>query len=180
VRFPRARTHLIGGAVAVAALASTIGLAVPANAVTTRPAAAVRTVHHVRHHAPHHRHHHRSRARLGARIVAEARKFVGNTPYVWGGTTPRGFDCSGYAQYVYRHAGAPKLPRTAEQQRRADRRIPRRLARPGDEVFYLSHGSAYHVAIYAGHGMQYAAANPRQGVRYEHIWGHVRYGTNWH
>jgi cell wall-associated NlpC family hydrolase len=132
------------------------------------------------HHHHHHHHRHRSRAKLGARIVAEARKFVGNTPYVWGGTTPRGFDCSGYAQYVYKHSGAPRLPRTAEQQRRADRRIPRRLARPGDEVFYLSHGRAYHVAIYAGHGMQYAAANPRQGVRYEHIWGHVRFGTNWH
>jgi cell wall-associated NlpC family hydrolase len=167
-RFPHARKHLIGGALALAtALASTVGLAAPATAAV-RPAALVRTVHH---------HHHRS---VGARIVAEARKFVGNTPYVWGGTTPRGFDCSGYAQYVYRHAHAPRLPRTAEQQRHADRRIPRRLARPGDEVFYLSHGHAYHVAIYAGHGMQYAAADPRDGIRYQHIWGRVRFGTNWH
>jgi cell wall-associated NlpC family hydrolase len=167
-RFPHARKRLAGSALALAAaLASTVGLAAPATAATARPAAHARTVHH-------------HRARLGARIIAEARKFVGNTPYVWGGTTPRGFDCSGYAQYVYKHAGAPRLPRTAEQQRRRDRRIPRRLARPGDEVFYLSHGSAYHVAIYAGHGMQYSAADPRDGIRYQHIWGHVRYGTNWH
>lgn len=163
---------MIGGALALAAaLATTVGAAAPASAAA-RPAAAVTTVRHAHHH---------SRAGVGARIVAQARRFVGNTRYVWGGTTPRGFDCSGYAQYVYRHAGAPRLPRTAEQQRRADRRIPRRRARPGDEVFYLSNGSAYHVAIYAGHGMQYAAANPRQGVRYEHIWSsNVRYGTNWH
>lgn len=167
-RPPRVRGRLLAGALALsAALASTVGLAAPATAAV-RPAALVRTVHH---------HHHRS---VGARIVAEARRFVGNTPYVWGGTTPRGFDCSGYTQYVYRHVGAPRLPRTAEQQRRADRRIPRRLARPGDEVFYLSHGSAYHVAIYAGHGMQYAAADPRDGIRYQRIWARVQFGTNWH
>jgi cell wall-associated NlpC family hydrolase len=158
---------IAGALAAVAVLAPTLGVAAPASAAT-RPAAAVRTA----------RHTHPS---LGARIVAEARKFVGNTPYVWGGTTPRGFDCSGYAQYVYKHAGAPRLPRTAEQQRRADRRISRSKARPGDEVFYLSHGVAYHVAIYAGHGMEYAAADPREGIRYEHVWGsNVRYGTNWH
>ena len=169
-RFAYARKRLICVGLALAAsLAGTVGVAAPASAAS-RPATA-RTVHHAG----------MMRADLGARIVAQARKFVGNTPYVWGGTTPRGFDCSGYSQYVYRHAGAPKLPRTAEQQRRADRRIPRRNARPGDEVFYLSHGSAYHVAIYAGHGMQYAAATPRQGIRYEHVWSRsVRYGTNWH
>jgi cell wall-associated NlpC family hydrolase len=54
-------------------------------------------------------------------------------------------------------------------------------ARPGDLVFYLSGGSAYHVAIYAGHGMQYAAATPQDGLRYQSVWSSaVQYRTNWH
>jgi hypothetical protein len=117
----------------------------------------------------------------GTRIVNEAKKYVGRSPYVDGGVTPRGFDCSGYTQYVYAHAGAPTLPRTAEQQRRAMRLISAPHARPGDLVFYLSGGSAYHVAIYAGHGMQYAAATPHDGLRYQPVWSAaVQYRTNWH
>jgi cell wall-associated NlpC family hydrolase len=61
------------------------------------------------------------------------------------------------------------------------RRISAAHARPGDLVFYLSGGSAYHVAIYAGHGMQYAAATPHDGLRYQPVWSSaVQYGTNWH
>jgi cell wall-associated NlpC family hydrolase len=116
------------------------------------------------------------------RIIAAARKYYKlRSPYVMGGTTPRGFDCSGYTRYVYREAEVPALPRTAEQQRRAARPISRSAARPGDLVFYLSGGSAYHVAIYAGHGMQYAAATERDGIRYQPVWSSaVRYGTTWH
>ncbi|MCU1658998.1 MAG: hypothetical protein JWO57_3654, partial [Pseudonocardiales bacterium] len=118
---------------------------------------------------------------LGTRIVTAAKQYVGKTPYVDGGTTPRGFDCSGYTQYVYRQAKVASLPRTAEQQRRAMRIIPASLARPGDLVFYLGGGGAYHVAIYAGGGMQYAAATPRDGIRYQHVWSSaVQYGTDWH
>lgn len=117
----------------------------------------------------------------GTRVVNEAKKYVGRSPYVDGGVTPRGFDCSGYTQYVYAHAGVPKLPRTAEQQRRAMRLVSAAHARPGDLVFYLSGGSAYHVAIYAGHGMQYAAATPHDGLRYQSVWSSaVQYRTNWH
>jgi cell wall-associated NlpC family hydrolase len=59
--------------------------------------------------------------------------------------------------------------------------IPASLARPGDLVFYLGGGGAYHVAIYAGGGMQYAAATPRDGIRYQHVWSSaVQYGTDWH
>jgi hypothetical protein len=120
-------------------------------------------------------------ASRATRVIAEARKYVGRSPYVDGGTTPRGFDCSGYTQYVYAHAGAPRLPRTAEQQRRAMRRVSAAAARPGDLVFYLSGGAAYHVAIYAGHGMQYAAATPRDGLRYQAVWSSaVQYGTLLH
>ena len=74
-----------------------------------------------------------------------------------------------------------RLAHNAETQMRSMRLITRRAARPGDLVFYLSGGYAYHVAVYAGHGWQYAAATPKDGVRYQRVWSpYVRYGTDWH
>ncbi|MDQ2750528.1 MAG: NlpC/P60 family protein [Pseudonocardiales bacterium] len=123
-------------------------------------------------------------APAGTRIITEAKKYVGlhNPGYVDGGTSPvTGFDCSGYTQYVYRVTHVATLPRTAEQQRRAVRLIPGSQARPGDLVFYLSGASAYHIAIYAGNGMQYSAATPQDGIRYQGVWSSaVQYGTTWH
>jgi NlpC/P60 family protein len=118
----------------------------------------------------------------GTRIIAEAKKFVGHDAYVYGGTSPTtGFDCSGYTQYVYRVTKVANLPRTAEQQRHAVRLIPRTQARPGDLVFYMQGGSAFHIAIYAGNGRQYAAANERQDIINEPVWSSaVQYGTTWH
>ncbi len=122
----------------------------------------------------------------GARIVAEARKYVGY-PYRDGGAGPTGFDCSGYTQFVYYHAGVANLVHNAETQRRQVRLIPGSQAQPGDLIFYMSGGSAYHVAIYAGggpeiwRGYQYAATTPGEGVRYQHIWSTaVEFGTDWH
>jgi cell wall-associated NlpC family hydrolase len=119
----------------------------------------------------------------GDRIVRTAKKYVG-ARYTEGGASPRtGFDCSGYTLYVYRQAEVASLPHNAQSQRyvRYMHRITRSQARPGDLVFYLSGRSAYHVAIYAGHGYQYAAATPRDGVRYQAIWSRdVVFGTDWH
>jgi cell wall-associated NlpC family hydrolase len=67
--------------------------------------------------------------------------------YVYGGTTPAGFDCSGYTQYVFDKVGL-SLPRTAEQQRQAT--TPVTNPQPGDLVFFGS--PAHHVGIYAGNG----------------------------
>jgi peptidoglycan DL-endopeptidase CwlO len=67
--------------------------------------------------------------------------------YVYGGTTPAGFDCSGYTQYVFDKVGK-SLPRTAEQQRQAT--TPVTNPQPGDLVFFGS--PAHHVGIYAGNG----------------------------
>jgi cell wall-associated NlpC family hydrolase len=119
----------------------------------------------------------------GARVVTIARKYVGTAPYRDGGASPKGFDCSGYTLYAYVHANVSHLSHNAQAQRHAPgmRRISRATARPGDLVFYLSGGYAYHVAIYAGHGMQYAAATPRDGIRYQKVWSSaVEYRTDWH
>jgi cell wall-associated NlpC family hydrolase len=116
----------------------------------------------------------------GERIIDVAKRFVGGR-YVEGGASPAGFDCSGYTQYAYAHANVKRLIHNAEAQRRSMRPISRATARPGDLVFYMSGAAAYHVAIYAGHGWQYAAATVRDGVRYQPVWScAVQYRTDWH
>jgi cell wall-associated NlpC family hydrolase len=119
----------------------------------------------------------------GTRIVTVAKRYVGKARYVEGGASPRGFDCSGYTRYAYQQAKVRTLPHNTELQRhlRGMRKISRSSARPGDLVFYLSGGRSYHVAIYAGRGMQYAAATPRDGIRYQKVWSRqVEYRTILH
>jgi len=119
----------------------------------------------------------------GARTVRLAKRYVGDR-YVEGGAAPRpGFDCSGFTMYLYRHAQVAVLPHNAEAQRhvRYMHHESRAAARPGDLIFYFSGGPAYHVAVYAGHGYQYAAATPADGVRYQPIWSrNVEFRTDWH
>jgi hypothetical protein len=116
----------------------------------------------------------------GTRIVAEAKRYLG-VPYVTDGATPSGFDCSGYIMWVYSHAGVANLTHNAEAQRHQVRIIPQSQARPGDLIFYLSGNYAYHDAIYAGNGKQYAAPAPGQDVKIETIWSSdIQFGTDWH
>ncbi len=96
----------------------------------------------------------------GAQVIAIASRYFG-VPYRYGGTTPRGFDCSGLTQYVYAQLGID-LPRTAAQQYGATRRISRSEAQPGDLVFFFGGGGISHVGIYAGDNMMIAA--PRSGT----------------
>jgi cell wall-associated NlpC family hydrolase len=120
----------------------------------------------------------------GERIVSIARRYVGNVPYRYGGSSPRsGFDCSGYVMYVYRHAHVRGLPHSAQQQRetRGMHPIRRSHARPGDLIFYLHDGYAYHVAIFAGHHREYAATEPGQRIRHQRIWSrNIVFKTDWH
>lgn len=89
-----------------------------------------------------------------AQIVQMARRYLG-TPYVWGGTTPKGFDCSGFAQYLYSHIGV-KLPRTSEEQFKTGTPIGLNQLQAGDLVFFKgTHGAANdvgHEGIYIGGG----------------------------
>lgn len=115
-----------------------------------------------------------------ARIVTIAKRYVHHARYRDGGASPRrGFDCSGYTEYVYKKAHVAKLPHNADAQRRMHdmHRISKKHRKVGDLIFYMSGRHAYHVAIYAGHGEQYAATTRRGGIRHQHIWStHVRYG----
>ena len=87
---------------------------------------------------------------VAAAIIAESAKYDG-VRYVWGGTTPNGFDCSGLTQYVYKKAGNITLPRVAAAQQQAGVAVSAADAAPGDLVFYGA--PAHHVAIYLGGGM---------------------------
>ena len=90
-------------------------------------------------------------------VIAEAYKYLG-TPYVWGGTTPSGFDCSGYMQYIFKSVGV-SLPRVSQSQQNAGQRVSISDIKPGDLVFWGN--PAYHVGMYIGNG-QYIHA-PQTG-----------------
>ncbi len=90
----------------------------------------------------------------GASILATARSGIG-VPYVWGGSTPQGWDCSGFTAWVYAQHGI-SLPHSAGAQARMGKRIPRSEARPGDLVYKPGH-----VGIYAGNGRLVDAGNRR-------------------
>lgn len=84
-------------------------------------------------------------------IVLDALGQIGR-PYIYGGTTPRGFDCSGLVQYVYRQQGI-QVPRTARAQHKASEKLDLDDALPGDLLFYkISGWRVDHVAIYLGDG----------------------------
>jgi cell wall-associated NlpC family hydrolase len=104
----------------------------------------------------------------GARAVNIASQYIG-TPYVYGGASPGGFDCSGLTQYVYAQVGK-FLPRTAEAQYEAAQKIPQSWARKGDLIFFGSPGAVYHVGIYEGNGIIVHAPHPGTSVEYIHIW----------
>lgn len=99
----------------------------------------------------------------GARILQIAEKYVG-VPYVWGGTTPSGWDCSGFTRHVFNEAGV-NLPRTSGAQKAAGTVVPAAQARPGDLVWRPGH-----IGIYAGNGMMYdAGTTPGTSYR-SHSW----------
>ena len=109
-------------------------------------------------------------SRTARRAVATGDDYVG-VPYVWGGTSPNGFDCSGFVQYVYREHGVG-LPRTSRQMAHAGRSLPADVAslREGDLMLFQGRGGVIgHVALYAGHNRILHSSSSGNGVRYDDL-----------
>ena len=97
-----------------------------------------------------------------AAIIATAKQYIG-VPYVWGGSTPSGFDCSGFVQYVFAKHGIT-LPRTSRDQYSVGTWVSNSNLQPGDLVFYNTSGSGVsHLGIYIGNG-QFIHASSSKGV----------------
>ena len=105
-------------------------------------------------------------------VIAYASNFLG-VPYVWGGTSPSGFDCSGFTQYVYAHFGV-SLPRVSESQQNVGTLVPRASLQPGDLVFFGT--PAHHVGIYVGNGNMINAPHSGDVVRIQALHGDFTYG----
>lgn len=83
-------------------------------------------------------------------LILESEKYLG-IPYLWGGTTPAGFDCSGFMQYVFATEGI-SLPRVSQEQQSYSTSISMSEIKPGDLVFNKSSDST-HVGMYIGNDM---------------------------
>ena len=99
----------------------------------------------------------------GNAVLEIAARYVG-TPYVSGGTTPDGFDCSGFVSYVYAQLGID-LPRTSSGIKAAGTVISRADAQPGDLIW-----SPGHISIYAGGNDQIDSPRPGKTIQFRAIW----------
>lgn len=97
----------------------------------------------------------------GSALVAQASKYIG-TRYVYGGTSPSGFDCSGLVQYSLKKLGV-SVPRSSSSQYGCGTSVSKANLKPGDLVFFSRGSGISHVAIYAGNGQVIHA--PRAGKR---------------
>lgn len=104
----------------------------------------------------------------GQALIDEAAKYLG-VPYVWGGTTPNGFDCSGFMQYVCAKNGI-SLSRVADDQlHKNGTYVSRDQLEPGDLVFFGSGDYASHVGMYVGDGMMIHAPSTGKSIMYTDI-----------
>jgi peptidoglycan DL-endopeptidase LytE len=102
----------------------------------------------------------------GLDVTNYAQKYLG-VPYAWGGSSPSGFDCSGFTMFVYRHFGL-NLPHTSYEQYNHGTSVSQSQLRAGDLVFFSTAGDgASHVGIYVGQGKFINAAG--NSIRYSSI-----------
>ena len=98
---------------------------------------------------------------VASKIVTTAKKYIG-TPYVWGGSTPKGFDCSGFVQYVFNQHGIT-LPRTTTEQYKVGSYVSKSNLKAGDLVFLQNtyREGISHVGIYVGDGKMIHASSSK-------------------
>lgn len=102
----------------------------------------------------------------GKAIVSTAQNFLG-VPYVFGGTTPKGFDCSGLVQYVFKQHGV-SIPRLADEQYKLGKEVKRNQLTAGDLVFFTTYAAGVsHCGIYVGDGKFLHASS--HGVRIDSL-----------
>jgi cell wall-associated NlpC family hydrolase len=101
--------------------------------------------------------------KIGKRVADSAARYVG-TPYVWGGTNPAGFDCSGFTQYILKQYGI-SVPRNSYDQFNVGRTVTLQDLQPGDLVFFSTYAPGpSHLGIYVGGGKFVHALNHEKGV----------------
>ncbi len=113
---------------------------------------------------------------MGATIIAEGEKYIG-TKYVYGGSSPSGFDCSGFVQYVMKKVGIT-VNRTSRDQYKNGVAVSKENLAAGDLVFFSKGGSISHVGIYAGNGNVLHSPSPGKTVCYttlEHMCSYSTY-----
>ena len=117
----------------------------------------------------------------GSQILAEAQKYLG-CPYAAGGTSPAGFDCSGFVYYVLKQVGLSPY-RTPASQYTQGISVEKSALKAGDIVFFSSNSgrSITHVGIYSGNGQFIHAPNSRSTVSYSDLtsgyWANTYYGA---
>jgi len=102
---------------------------------------------------------------VATQAIAAARGQLG-VPYVWGGTSPDGFDCSGLTQWAFEHAGI-ELPRTSRAQAQEGQEVDADSMQPGDLIFFNSPVS--HVGIYIGGGKMIEAPQTGSDVKISNV-----------
>ena len=102
---------------------------------------------------------------IKSEVIDIAKSYIG-VPYVWGGTTPSGFDCSGFIRYVFEKVGI-NLPRISADQYNAGTKVSKADLQPGDLVFFektYNKAGITHSGIYIGNN-EFISATSSKGIK---------------